>query len=479
MFRCLPFKFSLFLLFANAGSAAPTVSLSYGTLQGFTESGVTKYLGVPFASSSRFEAPSPPKVLHGVQNATEFGPACPQQLLSSPPGTPFSAPIFPSISEDCLTVDVFVPSGAHNLSALPVFVWIYGGGFTTGNSRTTEFSPLVERSVETGEPIIIVVPNYRLSAFGFLPGKEVGAAGESGAPNLSPTLAEGQPVYDALVLANNCTAARDTLDCLRHVPLESFMATVNQTENFMSYESLALVWRPYIDGDVVERAPVKSVAEGLFAHIPIMAGNSDDEGTLFSISTLNITTDAEFLGYLHSNILPKTNPDQVAQLGLLYPDDPTQGAPFDTGSANQLSPEYKRLAALQGDLTFIGPRRLFLEHTSRTQPTWSWLSKLGKNASEFGAAHGNDQGVWFTNTTALQTLGMDALVNFINTLDPNTPAVAGSAAELAVAWPQWKTGGGSLWTFSDPDTVSVTKEDFRVEAMAYLNGLLLEEAAEC
>ncbi|KAJ7166037.1 sterol esterase [Mycena filopes] len=476
-----------------------------------------------------------------MQNATDFGPACPQQLLSSPPGTPFSAPIFPSISENCLTVDVFVPAGAHNLSALPVFVWIYGGGFTTGNSRTTEFSPLVERSIATGEPIIVVAPNYRLSAFGFLPGKEVGAAGvsnlglrdqifalrwvqkeitafggdpdrvvvggisagsissallilsnkqnsnalfrgaflESGAPNLSPTLAEGQPVYDALVLANNCTAARDTLDCLRHVPLESFMATVNQTENFMSYESLALVWRPYIDGDVVERAPVKSVAEGLFAHIPIMAGNSDDEGTLFSISTLNITTDAEFLGYLHSNILPKTTPDQVAQIGLLYPDHPTQGAPFDTGSANQLSPEYKRLAALQGDLTFIAPRRLFLEHTSRTQATWSWLSKLGKDASAFGAAHGNDQGVWFTNTTALQTLGMDALVNFINTLDPNTPAVAGSAAELAVAWPQWKTGGGSLWTFSDPDTVSVTKEDFRVEAMTYLNGLLLEEATDC
>lgn len=70
-------------------------------------------------------------------------------------------------------------------------------------------------------------------------------------------------------------------------------------------------------------------------------------------------------------------------------------------------------------------------------------------------------------------------VNFINTLDPNTPAVAGSAAELAVAWPQWKTGGGSLLTFSDPDTVNVTEEDFRVEAMAYLNEVLLEEATEC
>ncbi|KAJ7167890.1 sterol esterase [Mycena filopes] len=545
MFRSLALQFSLAaLLFSDSGRAAPTVSLPYGTFQGFTNGTVTSYLGLPFASSSRFEVPKPPKVLHGVQNATEFGPACPQQALSSPPDSPFRVGVYPSMSEDCLTLNVFVPAGAHNLSALPVLVWIFGGGFQIGDSRDTNFTPLVERSIDTGEPIIVVAPNYRLNALGFLPGREVGAVGasnpglrdqifalewvkteiirfggdpkrvviggfsggaiaastlvlsnkqnsntlfrgaflESGAPSAAPTLAEGQPVYDALVLANNCTSARDTLDCLRNVPLESIMATVNKTENFLSFRSLDYVWRPYIDGDVVERAPVVSVAEGLYANIPIVSGNTDDEGTLFSLSTLNITTDAEFLGYIRSITLPKVTEEQVAEIGRLYPSDPALGAPFNTGSANQLSPEYKRLAAFQGDLDFTGPRRFFFEHASRTQATWSWLSKLDKNASELGSLHGSDGPVWFTNTTALQTLGMDALANFVNTLDPNRPAV-GSAAKLTVAWPQWKTGTGSgsglLYTFSDTDAganVSVTLEDFRVEPIAYLNGLVLQEA---
>ncbi|KAJ7738175.1 hypothetical protein B0H16DRAFT_100222 [Mycena metata] len=82
-----------------------------------------------------------------------------------------------------------------------------------------------------------------------------------------------------------------------------------------------------------------------------------------------------------------------AKIGRLYPSDPTQGSPFDTGTAHKLSPEYKRLAAFQGDLMFIGGRRYLREHASRTQNTWSWLSKLGKNASSLGATHTTDMGV--------------------------------------------------------------------------------------
>ena len=33
------------------------------------------------------------------------------------------------MSEDCLTLNVFRPSGIDAKSSLPVMVWIYGGGF--------------------------------------------------------------------------------------------------------------------------------------------------------------------------------------------------------------------------------------------------------------------------------------------------------------------------------------------------------------
>lgn len=37
------------------------------------------------------------------------------------------------------------------------------GGFEIGNAPDTDVRPVVERSISTGEPVIIVTPNYRLS----------------------------------------------------------------------------------------------------------------------------------------------------------------------------------------------------------------------------------------------------------------------------------------------------------------------------
>jgi hypothetical protein len=69
------------------------------------------------------------------------------------------------------------------------------------------------------------------------------------------------------VTANNCTAAPDTLDCLRRVPFDAFMATVNKTPNLFSYQSLVLVWRPRIDGDLVLADPMVSVSRGAYAKV--------------------------------------------------------------------------------------------------------------------------------------------------------------------------------------------------------------------
>ena len=54
----------------------------------------------------------------------------------------------------------------------------------------------------------------------------------------------------------------------------------------------------------------------------------------------------------------------------LYPNDPRQGSPFETGDENQLSPQYKRMSAIQGDLVFQAPRRFFVDTVSSKQPTW-------------------------------------------------------------------------------------------------------------
>ena len=61
-------------------------------------------------------------------------------------------------------------------------------------------------------------------------------------------------------------------------------------------------------------------------------GDCDDEGTLFSVASYNLTTNKEALAYIQSNYLLGSTDAEIATLALHYPQDPTQGSPFDTGS---------------------------------------------------------------------------------------------------------------------------------------------------
>ena len=54
---------------------------------------------------------------------------------------------FTGNSEDCLAVNVFRPSGTSGGDALPVMVWIYGGGFTEGGSSTANATAIIVESV--------------------------------------------------------------------------------------------------------------------------------------------------------------------------------------------------------------------------------------------------------------------------------------------------------------------------------------------
>lgn len=65
-------------------------------------------------------------------------------------------------SEDCLILDIHVPSDAHDC---PVIVFIHGGSFTGGSINEMQF----DGSAYTKRGVIFVAINYRLNVFGFLP----------------------------------------------------------------------------------------------------------------------------------------------------------------------------------------------------------------------------------------------------------------------------------------------------------------------
>jgi acetylcholinesterase len=99
---------------------------------------------------------------------------------------------------------------------------------------------------------------------------------------------------------------------------------------------------------------------------------------------LRRTTD-ELRAYLSEFFFPRASNSSIDKILELYPADPAQGSPFDTGANSTLgTPQYKRMAALLGDIAFQAPRRFFLDHQSSKQPTYAFRSST---ASVIKAMH--------------------------------------------------------------------------------------------
>ncbi|KIK50762.1 hypothetical protein GYMLUDRAFT_50992 [Collybiopsis luxurians FD-317 M1] len=178
---------------------------------------------------------------------------------------------------------------------------------------------------------------------------------ESGSPLSVGDITLGQKYYNQLVAATNCSRLSNTLECLRHVPYPQLKAALDETPNIFSYQSIELPWLPRVDGVFLLDNPQMLVQRGEIAPIPVVTGNCDDEGTIFSLASLNVTSGTAFKEYIRNVIIPNISDSHSEKILELYPEDPTKGSPFDTGLLNAITPEYKRIAALLGDVLLHGP----------------------------------------------------------------------------------------------------------------------------
>ncbi|KAF4589937.1 hypothetical protein EYR38_009232 [Pleurotus pulmonarius] len=574
MFFVLRLVFGLFAI-QTAATPLPranSVILDFATFTGTTSGRVTKFLGIPYAQSPtgdrRFRLPQPIPPYTGTVQATSFGPACPQQSVRLPlpdglasdavdliVNTAYKA-VFPD-SEDCLSINVVVPTSATPTSKLPVAVWVFGGGFELGSPSLYDGGLIVERSIQLGEPVIYVSMNYRLSGgyhsylaqeypncvgsaklsafwrarrlktpvLGILGCKTVstspvlslvpslkatiaerealrwiqkyiarrvpsvwgesagaisvalhmvanngnheglfrGAFMQSGSPIPVGDISHGQTYYDAIVAETGCSSASDTLACLRSVPYAALKTAADNSPFILDYQSLALAWVPRADGVFLTDNPQKLAQAGKVANVPFITGDCDDEGTLFSLSTLNITTSTQFRAYIKTFFMPQATNAELDQVSTLYPSDPTQGSPFGTGILNALTPQFKRLAAFQGDAVFQAPRRFFLQQRSGKQNTWAFLSKRFKVSPFLGSFHASDiLNVYFGGEMG------DYLINFVNNLDPNGQG-------RGINWPKYTASSPNLVTFNDDliSPVTITQDTFREDAISFLTGVTL------
>ncbi|RGE21964.1 carboxylesterase/lipase family protein [Leucobacter sp. wl10] len=151
--------------------AAPVVRTSAGAvrgawaypggLSGETVARVAAFRGIPYAEPPvgplRFAPPQPRSPWEGSLDATAFGPT-PQRgdagiTLIPEPSIP---------GDDTLSVNIWTPD-PDPAAALPVVVWIHGGGFISGSPT----SPWYDGGAFARDGTVLVTLSYRLGFTGF------------------------------------------------------------------------------------------------------------------------------------------------------------------------------------------------------------------------------------------------------------------------------------------------------------------------
>ncbi|KIK65979.1 hypothetical protein GYMLUDRAFT_158288 [Collybiopsis luxurians FD-317 M1] len=407
-------------------AASPQVKLGHTTLVG---RGVTPleqdfFGGIPYAEPPLGELRLQPTVLKtsldvNEFDASNFGASCLQLLL---PGLELE------LSEDCLTINIFRPSGTTASSSLPVMFWTYGGGFQQGSGTMYNGSAIVAQSVARGTPVIYVNFNYRLGPLGFPQGQE---AADRKALNLAlhdqiaaltwvqtNIGAFGGDKDKVLVFGESAGAIMTAVQFLnpglsrfaragifesgsaataltfnaqkRQVDWDNFVAGVpgcsNLTKTDHTFACLKSVNSTAIlagllvsETEAPEQFPWSPTIDGPGGFIPELPSLLFQKGIFAKIPFISGTNldEGSLLTLIKEIIVANFSPPAVpsvteAQLEAaadrlleLYPDIPALGSPFNTGNETfGLSQGFKRAAAIDGDISFHSQRRLWIQTAS-------------------------------------------------------------------------------------------------------------------
>ena len=246
-------------------------------------------------------------------------------------------------SEDCLTANVWTKPQVGEAKKA-VLVWIYGGGFTTGNSDNPGYNG---QFFAEQEDVVLVSFNYRLNVFGFpgmpnstqnlglldqrlavewvknnieafggdpsritLFGQSAGSASvdyytyawaddpiahsfieESGsvfgpAPGLGAASAEVAASYwfnltNALQCGDSTSDAASTLSCMKGKEYPVILSTLANLT--VGSNLIASSFGPTVDNTVVFSDYKQRSTSGNFSKLPLLLGNADYEAGLFRV----------------------------------------------------------------------------------------------------------------------------------------------------------------------------------------------------
>ncbi|TEB32785.1 extracellular triacylglycerol lipase precursor [Coprinellus micaceus] len=341
--------------------AIPQVKLGQTTLNGRDVSDkVEFYGGIPFAEpplgSLRLSKPVlKTRIDAKIFNASAFGKTCTQP--------------------DCLTINVYRPTGTSSKRKLPVLFWTHGGAFVVGSSSRVNGTGLVARSISRGTPIIYVSFNYRLGALGFPQGQEADDrralnlgihdqtvalqwvqenihffGGDKAKVTMAGTSAGAVLTQIQLLNPNTEKSARGAIlesgnaNTLRTYPAarnelvwQGFVSLVPSCANIstsgsafgclqaasaqeiaaavmVSSSNTDFPWDPTVDfgrGSVLQDYPSQLYAKGKFSRLPFIAGTNLDDGTVFAQS--QEVTDPDIKTWILKQHSPPTTSQQALE----------------------------------------------------------------------------------------------------------------------------------------------------------------------
>ena len=480
----------------------PIVSTSSGPVRGFwrdhgTPEASAAFLGIPFAEPPvgdlRFAAPVPPAPWTEVREVTQYG-ATPLRTTGSDTLIPEPAVRGKSI----LNVNVFTPAPG-SLDRLPVLVWIHGGGYTEGSPASEWY----DGSAFNRDGVVTVSISYRLGfdGFGHIEGaphnrgvrdwiaalewvqENISAFG--GDPDLVTVAGQSAGGGAVLTLLGMPAAqhlfhsAMSFSGALADVPLETARGRGERiaelggvTADVDGFRSLSerrirqlqpkaatprkgvgmvidllaggLPWGPMIDGDLISRPTVDSLAAGTGADKPLLLGAADDEFTMVAAR-------------------------ERAKVRMIPP--ALLLRPFLRGAATRRAYlAANREQRLKGTAAVVGRyvsddifRRLIpqvAEARSRAHAaTWAYRFSWASPAVGW-ACHCLDVPFWFDG------LDRERVANLAGANPPRALADEMHGAAVAMitkgdpGWPAWRTGPGTARIFGgDGAAVSATAYD--------------------
>jgi carboxylesterase type B len=155
---------------ASLAAAIPQpVRVTGGLLSGVPgkDPSILTFKGIPFAAPPvgglRWRAPQPVVPWQGVRQSGKFSAGCIQHVVSERKPWTHEFMTHGDISEDCLYLNVWT-SAVSAAGRQPVFVYIYGGGFSEGSAQV----PVYDGEGLARKGLVVVTFNYRVGVLGFL-----------------------------------------------------------------------------------------------------------------------------------------------------------------------------------------------------------------------------------------------------------------------------------------------------------------------